>query len=357
MKIVSIRPLLKKLALSKPYTIAGYTFTDAENVFLEIELENGMVGLGAASPAEEVVGETGSQTFTQLQAEFFQAWMGKDIRHFRTLIADTCQAFPALPGTQAVVDIALHDAFCQYLGIPIVALYGQKIHQLPTSVTIGIMSVDETLREAEAYKALGFRVLKVKTGENVEEDCERVLKLHERFGITFTIRVDANQGYGFEELTKFIRTTQHVGIEVIEQPLVVGEESTLLSLDSGVRERLVADESLKDARKALQLTHSPQPFGVFNIKLMKCGGILNAFDIATIAKQADIGLFWGCNDESRVSIAAALHAAFACPNTRYLDLDGSFDLAEDLVTGGFVLEEGYLRLTDKPGLGVERIVK
>ena len=35
---------------------------------------------------------------------------------------------------------------------------------------------------------------------------------------------------------------------------------------------------------------------------------------------------WGCNDESCISIAAALHAAYACPATRYLDLDGSFDL-------------------------------
>jgi L-alanine-DL-glutamate epimerase-like enolase superfamily enzyme len=56
-----------------------------------------------------------------------------------------------------------------------------------------------------------------------------------------------------------------------------------------------------------------------------------------------------------VSITAALHAAFACPNTRYLDLDGSFDLAEDLVSGGFVLENGTLRIGDKPGFGLEKV--
>ncbi len=62
---------------------------------------------------------------------------------------------------------------------------------------------------------------------------------------------------------------------------------------------------------------------------MKCGGLVSAFEIANIAKQAEIDLFWGCNDESDLSISAALHAAFACPNTKYLDLDGSFDLLED----------------------------
>ena len=43
---------------------------------------------------------------------------------------------------------------------------------------------------------------------------------------------------------------------------------------------------------------------------------------------------WGCMDES-VSIAAALHAAFASPATRYLDLDGSFDLARDIAAQGW----------------------
>jgi L-alanine-DL-glutamate epimerase-like enolase superfamily enzyme len=54
-----------------------------------------------------------------------------------------------------------------------------------------------------------------------------------------------------------------------------------------------------------------------------------------------------------VSITAALHAAFACRNTTYLDLDGSFDLAEDVVKGGFVLENGCLSLNGKPGLGLQ----
>jgi L-alanine-DL-glutamate epimerase-like enolase superfamily enzyme len=60
-------------------------------------------------------------------------------------------------------------------------------------------------------------------------------------------------------------------------------------------------------------------------------------------------------DESRISIAAALHAAFASPATRYLDLDGSLDLARDVVEGGFVLEAGVMRTTSEPGLGVRRV--
>jgi len=88
---------------------------------------------------------------------------------------------------------------------------------------------------------------------------------------------------------------------------------------------------------------------------MKCGGIAPGLEIASMAQYAGIDLMWGCMDESIVSIAAALHAALASPATRYLDLDGSIDLARDLVKGGFVLENGWLCTTDRPGLGVTMI--
>ena len=352
MKIVAIRVELKNLALTKPYTIARHTITDVENVVVKIELDNGIVGTGTASPAEEVVGETCAQTFEHCSSDFFQDFRGRDIRHFRLMIAETKATFPHFPGVQAAFDIALHDAFGQYLDIPVVAFYGQKITALPTSVTIGIMPVHETLAEAEAFAALGFRVFKVKTGTDREEDVARILRLRERFGGQFTLRVDANQGYSLDDLNYFIRETQHAGIELIEQPLLVGHDGQLLELDQSIRKILVADEVLKTPADALRLAHAPRPYGIYNIKLMKCGGIIGALDIASIARTADIELFWGCNDESIVSITAALHAAFACENTRYIDLDGSFDLATDVVKGGFILENGWMRPNGKPGLGV-----
>ena len=129
------------------------------------------------------------------------------------------------------------------------------------------------------------------------------------------------------------------------------EPDCRLALETG----LESLESLLDARDALECLQPPRPFGIFNIKLMKCGGIAAGLQIAEIANLAGIDLMWGCMDESRISIAAALHAALASPTTRYLDLDGSLDLARDLAQGGFVLENGQLRVTDQPGLGVDLI--
>jgi len=352
MRIKAIRAYRRNLALTKPYTIAYQTISAVENVILEIELDNGIVGFGAANPDPEVVGESPAQTFQNLQSEWVATLIGSDIRTFYGLLNSVNLHFSAAPGTIAALDIALHDAFCQYLGIPVVQFYGQKIRSLPTSVTIGIMDTVDTLSEAAAYFDQGFRVLKVKTGLNVDEDIERILKLREHYGHSIKIRVDANQGYTLTDLNQFLYATQQADVELIEQPLPVGLEQDLLELPTETRQYLTADESLKGPEAALTLAHQPQPFGIYNIKLMKCGGIRSALDIATIARTAGISLFWGCNDESRISISAALHAAFSCGNTRYIDLDGSFDLAEDVVSGGFTVDDGQLRPTGGSGLGM-----
>ena len=50
MKIRSINTWLQPLPLTKPYTIAYKTIADTEIVFLEITLDNGITGIGAANP-------------------------------------------------------------------------------------------------------------------------------------------------------------------------------------------------------------------------------------------------------------------------------------------------------------------
>jgi L-Ala-D/L-Glu epimerase len=351
MKIQSVKTWTKNLALQKPYTIAWETITDVENVFFEVVLEDGTRGIGAANPAPEVVGETPAQTFQNLQSAIVNGLVGQDIRHLFSHIDHINRQFTYLPGTQACIDIALHDAFGKWLGVPIVDFYGRKHHRMPLSVTIGIKDIAGTLREAQEYQAKGFRVLKIKTGLDAAMDAACIIELYKKFGDHFTIRVDANMGYNLAQLKLFLAQTEHLPLELIEQPLPSASETDLLQLPASIRAILAADESLKDAAAALALAQQ-KLYGIFNIKLMKCGGIRNALEIAAIAKPAGIQLFWGCNDESIVSIAAALHAAFACTHTRYLDLDGSLDLAEDMVTGGFTIKDGYMYTNDKPGLGL-----
>jgi L-alanine-DL-glutamate epimerase-like enolase superfamily enzyme len=355
MKIKSIRTYSRSIPLTKPYTIAYNTYYSVELCFLEVELQNGICGYGSASPAEEVTGESISQTKQNLQSAFFGELEGKDIRLFRKIIDDASAQFPKNPATLAALDMALHDAFCKCLEIPVVSYLGQKIRSLPTSVTLGINTIEETLKHAAEFLKMGFKVLKIKTGLSVEEDIERTRRIHEMGSSDLLIRVDANQGYDLAGLKKFMNATANLRVELIEQPLKTGQESELLAIDEPMRKMLAGDESVIDPHSAFELASGARPFGIYNIKLMKCGGIVRAREMAAIARQAGIGIFWGCNDESLVSITAALHAAYSCINTKYLDLDGSFDLAEDLFRGGFELNDGFMEIVPKPGFGITKI--
>ncbi|MBS1681091.1 MAG: dipeptide epimerase [Bacteroidetes bacterium] len=355
MKIKSIKSWTADLGNTKPYTIAFKTVDEVNNVFVEISLDNGVEGIGAGNPSEYVTGESFASCAEALQEKNILFLIGRDIRELHQLTFEVWQKFPKNPAARAALDIALYDAFTKYLNVPLVKYLGQKIQSLPTSNTIGIKSVEETLKEAQEYGERGFKVLKVKLGKDLSEDIERLVKLREKFGKKFVIRIDANQGYTFDQTIQFYQKTKHLDVELIEQPLPAKAVNETKKLPEEIKKIIAADESLLSPTDALELVQPPVATGIFNIKLMKCGGISQALKIADIAAHKNVELFWGCNDESIVSITAALHVAFSCANTKYIDLDGSLDLARDVVKGGFILKDGMMHCADKPGLGVEKI--
>ncbi|UII23592.1 mandelate racemase/muconate lactonizing enzyme family protein [Fulvivirga ligni] len=355
MKIKSIDVWRMNLGNTRPYTIAFKTVSDVDSVFVKLTLENGIYGMGAGNPSQQVVGESLDDTLNTLSEENLRFLIGRDIREFNGILHEVMTRFPKTPAARAALDIALHDGFCKYLGVPVAAFLGQKINKMETSVTIGIKNVADTLEEAQEYYDMGFRCLKVKTGHDVDEDIERMVKLREVFSSQMKIRVDANQGYEKEDLFKFFNDTKALDIELIEQPLKSSNIMEMKALPDEVKGLIAADESLKSPENAFELASPPVASKIFNIKLMKSGGIYPAIQIANIARVSGVELMWGCNDESAVSISAALHAALCFSNTKYIDLDGSLDLVQDAVSGGFKIENGWMSVTDKPGLGVELI--
>ena len=69
MKIKNVKTWFENLELTKPYSIAYETIDSVENVFVEIELDNGIKGIGSGSPAEFVTGENIDSCKTILKSE------------------------------------------------------------------------------------------------------------------------------------------------------------------------------------------------------------------------------------------------------------------------------------------------
>lgn len=271
--------------------------------------------------------------------------------HPDDLIESLMPSLQRVPTLLAALDIAIWDAWSKGQGKPLVEALGKKIEPLPTSVTIGIMDDNQTVKEAKEFLALGFTHLKIKIGLDPVRDAERLVRLREAVGPGPFIRVDINQGYRLEDFKKLYTICAGLNIELFEQPLRIDWFDQIDDLPRDLKASIAADESLHGEADARQIAAAGR-CGIFNIKLMKCGGLHQASKLARIAEAHDINLMWGCNDESRLSIAAAMHLAYASGRTRYLDLDGSFDLARDPASGGFELIEGKLIPLEKPGLGV-----
>lgn len=354
MKITSARSWVERLELTRPYTIAYATFTHVEMVFVRLETEDGHLGAGSGTPVKPVTGETMEACSKALAENLEGLLVGEDVRRLPRLLRALDAGLGTTPAARAAADVALHDLYAKLLGLPLVEVLGRAHESLATSITVGIKeTVEDAIEEAHEYVGRGFRILKLKTGSSVEKDVEITARIREAVGETVGIRVDANQGYGAKDLEHFLRKTAHLGLEFVEQPLPKEDLDGMRTLSADVRQQCAGDESIMRPAQALEAAAEPRPFGIYNIKLMKCGGVGPALSIAEIARLAGLDLMWGCMDESVISISAALHAALASPPTRYLDLDGSFDLARDLARGGFVLKDGRLSTTVAPGLGVE----
>ncbi|HYK42633.1 MAG TPA: dipeptide epimerase [Thermoanaerobaculia bacterium] len=351
MRITGARLRREDLPLSRPYRVAGRTTEAVEAMVLVLTTDGGDVGLGAATPEPEITGETPDACERAL-ADGALGWLdGAEPRRLGALCEEAARRMRGVPGALAAVDMALHDLFARDLRVPLADALGHVHSDLPTSVTVGIQPGDDAIALADELVGRGFRILKVKIGESLDEDLSLLARLRERFGFDVTLRVDANAGYGVEEAIAFFERAAPLRLELVEQPVGPGEGG-LRRLPVRLREKVAADESVHDEKDALALAASPPACGIFNVKLMKSGGIRPALRIGSIAGAAGISLMWGCMDESVIGISAALHAALACPSTRYLDLDGSFDLARDVARGGFRQENGRMSLTSEPGLGV-----
>jgi L-alanine-DL-glutamate epimerase-like enolase superfamily enzyme len=341
----------EELELNEPFSIA-YKSEQRVNVWVvRLTADNGLQGFGLAHPMTAVTGETPEACAWALRPARLSLLERRELTHpnplFRQWAADAGRS----PAAWAAVDMALYDLWSRGLGLPLTQILGREVRPLPTAMTLGIRTREETLEEAHTFIGMGAKILKLKIGRDVRADLAMTEALRTEVGEAIDLRVDANQGYSLTDLKRFLGGAASMNLEFIEQPLPVGQEDELRRLPEDVRNHIALDESLQTPQDALKFSREPRPAGIFNIKLMKCGGIGEALAIANIAAIADIALMWGCVIESRLSLAAALHAAFACRTTRYLDLDGDYDLVRELGGGGFSMAQGLLRTLDLPGLG------
>lgn len=350
MKINEVEHFRLDMELTVPYTIAYETVTHATNIILKLITDTGIIGWGCAAPDAIVTGETPENVITTIDSVITDMLVGQSPFQIARIIHTMKQCVPQASSAMAMVDMALYDIMARQAGLPLYQLLGGFRHEIPTSITIGIVSVEETLEQARKHLLNGFTIIKLKGGLNLQEDIEKVLKLRETFGRDFVLRFDANQGYSFSQAVEFIDSVQSANLEIIEQPTSEKKDARLGRITQAVSVPVMADESIKTLNDAFRLA-SNDLIDMINIKLMKVGGILESQHINSVAKAAGVEVMIGCLDESALGISAGLHFALSRANIEFADLDGNLDLLNDPFSGLFHLKNGILTPSDSPGLG------
>jgi L-alanine-DL-glutamate epimerase-like enolase superfamily enzyme len=350
MRITALEYERLDLDLKVPYTIAYETVSKSPNIILKLITDSGLIGYGCATPDLEVTGETAEDVIQQVTGPIEALLKGQPAFRHSYYHSELKNTPEVKSSARAMVNIALFDLLSRKASLPLYQLLGGYRSSIPTSITIGILPVGETLEQARQFLSQGFTNLKLKGGLHVEEDVEKVRKLRETFGSDFALRFDANQGYDPDTAVYFIHETRTLGIEILEQPTPGSTPEAMREVSERVHVPVMADESIKSLADAFHMTRMGM-MDMVNIKLQKVGGILEAAHINSVAKAGGLEVMIGCLDECGLGISAGLHFALSRPNIHYADLDGHLDLIGDPFSKLFHLKDGILTPSDHPGLG------
>ena len=341
--------LVPQVALSVSYG----TYEQLEYALLQIHTDDGLTGLGEASPDPEVTGETQESTLNTLTA-ISEMLLGRDPHHFRAILAELKAAFPAAPAALAAVDMALLDLIGQAHNLPVYQwLGGLSRSSIPLYPVIPMDSPESMAALAQGFMAMGVKAMKIKLGSDPKTDLERVAAISEVIGPNVVLRPDINQGWqDAETALSTIRSLEPFNIEWIEQPVNADDFAGMAEVCANTAMPIMADESCHSAANALKLIRM-KAADIFNIKLMKCGGLLAAEDILAVANAAGIPCILGSMGESGIGSAAGMHLIAAHPEIIACELIGPLFLDGD-PSQGFIanLETITLQVPEGPGLGV-----
>jgi L-alanine-DL-glutamate epimerase-like enolase superfamily enzyme len=339
--------------LAEGYRIAGHQYASAENIVVKVDTSDGRTGFGNAAPAPEVTGETPAAALHALRDQLLALLRASDAGDPAGFARRALETAPRAPAARAACEMALLDLVGLRERAPLARVLGMKRERLPTSITLGIDERQATLERARRHVASGFRILKLKVGEDWEDDLVMVRRLRQELGTGVLIRADANQGYSEDSARRFLAALPAGDLELLEQPTPASDLQAMRRLADAFDLPIMADESVQDAPGARRLVEA-RAADLVNVKLMKSGGVTEAMEIALTTSAAGIGAMIGCMDESRISMAAALHYGLAAPMVERADLDGHLDLIDDVATGGIRITDGFvLPFLDRDGLGIK----
>lgn len=350
-RALSVTPL--DIPLHSPFGIAGGAQDVARNLLVTVELANGIRGYGEAAPFPAFNGET--QAGAQAAIESVRSAVeGADAREWRAIACQLREQIGSYGSARCAIETAVIDALTRHYGLPLYVFFGGASHTLETDMTITTGTVEAAALATLDILDRGIRQIKVKIGgSELSHDLARITAIR-ALAPDAPLILDGNGGLTAEAMMELLGALrlQQIVPALVEQPVPASDWAGMRQLVQWGGVPIAADEMAASALNVLRIAHE-RAAHVINIKLMKTG-VVEALEMAAIARAAGLGLMIGGMVESILAMTMSAHFAAGLGGFRFVDLDTPFFLAENPFEGGFILRGGTIDLSHiTAGHGVE----
>ncbi len=374
MKIASVRASwLRALIPPERAQTSDFGRNDTFSTCLvEIETDSGLTGLGEAKVSVGNLGDYGA-VVELIRREWAPRLVGRDPRDI-TAIAEMLYAGSRAHYTPATgrslptvgrrgitiaalsgIDIACWDLLGQDLGQPLWRLLGGRYRdRVPAYASGGWAPLGRIGSQMAQYVERGHRAVKLRVGlqdKSVDESAARVREVRETVGTDVAVMVDAHGTWGVREAQRFARKVEDCDLAWFEEPVspddIAGQAEVRATTDIPI----AAGES-EQTRFAFRDLIVARAVDILQPDPAIAGGLTETLRICALAAAHSLTVtphLWG----SAILFATGLHLAVATPCVTTVEFTrGENPLLHDLVEEPFELEDGYVGVPERPGLGL-----
>lgn len=328
-----------ELKLNHAFNLATMSRTVTPGVQVELQMDS-IIGYGEAS-MPPYLGES-VESVTAFLSKVDPEQLANPFQ-FERIHQYLDSLAPGNRAAKAAIDIALHDLTGKLMNRTWYQIYGLDPALAPcTSYTISNDTPEvlaQKMKEAEPYK-----IWKVKMGVPGDRELIETIRRH----TSRPLCVDVNQGWKTrEEALENILWLADKNVLFVEQPMAKTDFESHKWLKERSPLPIIADEAVQTSSDVPALAGA---YDGINIKLMKCGGLHDAYKMAILARALGMKVMIGCMTETSCAVTAAAQLA---PLADWVDLDGNLLISNDPFSGIRIIE-GKVTLPSAPGLGLTR---
>jgi muconate cycloisomerase len=339
---------------SRLITTAYGTIPSARFVVVVVTTDDGVEGIGEASPEHTWTGETGKSCFDCITDHLAPPLIGRDPLRIQEAVLRMDRAIAGNPSAKTGVEIALWDVAGKLANLSVANLWGGVVRERVAAKFVVSGEPDRASTMALEHLATGVRCIKIKAGFDPSSDIAVVRAVRNAVGPEVPIVVDANQGWSLQQALSVLPALETLGVLAVEQPAPRHPLEGLIEFRRRSRIPVIAHESVFTLDDACTLA-ARRAADFWALTPSTHGGYLKTREILAIARGAGVPCLLGSTYELGIGTAFHLHLAatsVGIDGTIPCDVRGRFYYESDLVREPIELQEGGIEPPTGAGLGV-----